>query len=157
MKSELKYGIHASLLVFVLFVAIRIISVIDFKPQKTESATTVSEKTIHNEVPVKNVRGKELFKANCASCHAIHKNLTGPALAGIEERVPDKELLYRWIRNNQEVLKSGEPYFNLLFKDYNKTSMNVFPNLTDYDIKDILEYIKEDQEHSSAVMPGVAI
>ena len=30
--------------------------------------------------------GKALFTANCASCHAVNKRLTGPALAGVEER-----------------------------------------------------------------------
>ncbi len=51
--------------------------------------------------------GKALFAQNCASCHAVNKDLTGPALKGVEDRWPDKKLLYKWIRNNQEVIKSG--------------------------------------------------
>lgn len=86
--------------------------------------------------------GKALFQQNCASCHAVNKNLTGPALAGIEERVPDKKLLYAWIRNNQAVLATGNKYFTDLYNSYNKTAMNLFPNLTDAEIDAMLGYIK---------------
>ena len=86
--------------------------------------------------------GKALFQQNCASCHAVHKDLTGPKLAGIEERVPDKKLLHDWIRNNQAVLKTGNKYFNDLYQQYNKAAMNLFPNLTDAEIDAILAYVK---------------
>ena len=58
--------------------------------------------------------GQALFSSNCASCHAVHKDLTGPALAGVEERWGDKERLYAWIRNNQAFLKTGDKYANEL-------------------------------------------
>ena len=32
--------------------------------------------------------GEALFKANCASCHAVKEKLVGPALKGIETRRP---------------------------------------------------------------------
>jgi len=94
--------------------------------------------------------GKALFQQNCASCHAVHKNLTGPALAGIEERVPDKKLLYDWIRNSQAVLQSGNKYFNDLYVTWNKTAMNLFPNLTDEEIGAMITYI------NSVPAPGAA-
>ncbi|MCF1715555.1 c-type cytochrome [Flavihumibacter sp. RY-1] len=94
--------------------------------------------------------GKALFQQNCASCHAVHKNLTGPALAGIEERVPDKKLLYDWIRNSQAVLQSGNKYFNDLYVAWNKTAMNLFPNLTDEEIGAMITYI------NSVPAPGAA-
>ncbi|MCU0385427.1 MAG: c-type cytochrome [Flavihumibacter sp.] len=94
--------------------------------------------------------GKALFQQNCASCHAVHKNLTGPALAGIEERVPDKKLLYAWIRNSQAVLQSGNKYFNDLYLTWNKTAMNLFPNLTDEEIGAMITYI------NSVPAPGAA-
>ena len=78
---------------------------------------------------------------NCRSCHDVHKPGTGPALAGIEERVPDKKLLHDWIRNNQQVLKSGNQYFVNLFNEYEKKPMNVFSSFTEADIDNILAYI----------------
>ncbi len=86
--------------------------------------------------------GKALFSANCASCHAVHKDLTGPALAGVEERWGDQKKLYAWIRNNQAFLKTGDKYANDLYIKYNKTAMNLFTNLTDAEIGAMLTYIK---------------
>lgn len=87
--------------------------------------------------------GKALFSANCASCHKIDKDLTGPALMGVEDRWPDKAKLYAWIKNNQAFLKTGDAYANALYQKWNKTAMNLFPTLTDADIDAILKYIRE--------------
>jgi hypothetical protein len=68
--------------------------------------------------------------------------VTGPALKGVTERVPDKTLLHAWIHNNQKVLASGNPYFTALFNSFNKTPMNTFPNLSDAEIDAILKYVE---------------
>jgi hypothetical protein len=73
----------------------------------------------------------------------VVKDLTGPKLMGIEDRVKDKKLLHEWIRNNQKVLASGNKYFNDLFLQWNKTPMNVFPSMTDEEIEAILKYVRE--------------
>src|SRR3569833_995193 len=87
--------------------------------------------------------GKALFQTNCASCHHPVKQILGPALQGVDERVPDKKLLYSWIKNNKAVLAAGNPYFTALYNQYNKTQMNTFPSLTDVDIDAILKYVNE--------------
>ncbi|MFC4231923.1 c-type cytochrome [Parasediminibacterium paludis] len=86
--------------------------------------------------------GKALFSANCASCHAVNKRLTGPALAGVEDRWPDKAKLHAWIRNNQAFLKTGDKYANDLYNEYGKVGMSIFQNFTDKEIDAILAYIK---------------
>ena len=86
--------------------------------------------------------GQALFSQNCASCHAVHKNLTGPALAGVEGRWGDKKKLYAWIKNSQAFLKTGDKYANELYLQYNKTQMTPFPSLTDPEIDAILAYVK---------------
>lgn len=88
-------------------------------------------------------KGKALFQENCASCHKVDKDLTGPALSGVEERVKNKKLLYAWIRNNAAVLKTGDPYFTKLFKDWQQTPMSSFPGLTDDEIEQILAYTRQ--------------
>ena len=100
--------------------------------------------------------GQALFSANCASCHAAHKDLTGPALAGVEERWGDKKRLYAWIRNNQAFLKTGDKYANELYLKWNKTQMNLFPNLTDPQIDAILAYIKTVPDPKAPVPGGPA-
>jgi cytochrome c551/c552 len=87
--------------------------------------------------------GKALFQTNCASCHSPIKIVTGPALKGVTERVPDKKLLHDWIHNNQKVLASGNPYFTSLFNQFNKTPMTIFPSLTDPEIDAILKYVED--------------
>jgi len=100
--------------------------------------------------------GKALFTSNCASCHAINKKLTGPALAGVEERWPDKAKLHAWIHNSAKVIQSGDAYAVSLFNEYNKTPMNPFPQLSDKDIDAIIAYVKLEESKATAAVakPG---
>ncbi len=87
--------------------------------------------------------GKALFSANCASCHAVNKDLTGPALAGVEGRWGgDRKKLHAWIRNSTAFLKTGDKYANELYLKYNKVQMSVFTGLSDPEIDAILDYVK---------------
>lgn len=89
--------------------------------------------------------GEKLFKANCTACHALDKQVVGPALKGVVARLDTeqglgKDWLHKWIKNNKELRASGDKYANEVFEKFNKTEMQVFPNLTDKDIDDILAY-----------------
>jgi cytochrome c2 len=95
-------------------------------------------------VPVIAQDGESLFKANCASCHAVHDKVIGPALKGISQRRPE-DWLIKWIRNSQAMIKGGDEYGNKLFKEYNGTVMTSF-NMKDDEIKAILAYIKTEGE-----------
>lgn len=87
--------------------------------------------------------GQALFSQNCASCHAVKKTLTGPALAGVEERWGgDRKKLHAWVHNSQAFLKTGDKYANELYLKFNKTAMPAFPGLADKDIDAILDYVK---------------
>lgn len=85
--------------------------------------------------------GKALFQANCASCHNPLKDATGPALKGMDERVPSKEWLYKWVHNSAAVIASGDKYANEIYNKWNKTAMTSFPNLTEADIDAIVVYV----------------
>ena len=88
--------------------------------------------------------GKALFSQNCASCHAVDKKLTGPALKGVEERWNgNRKNLHAWIKNSGSYLKTGDKYSNDLFKEYNGVSMTAFEGaLDDKQIDAILDYVK---------------
>jgi cytochrome c2 len=45
------------------------------------------------------IDGKNLFQANCASCHHPTKPMTGPALKGVLTRVPNKQWIYDFVHN----------------------------------------------------------
>lgn len=88
-------------------------------------------------------QGMQLFKNNCGSCHAknMKSKMTGPALAGVEDRWEDKDKLRSWIRNSAAFLATGDEYANNLFQEYGGSVMTNFPNLTDVEIDNILAYI----------------
>jgi cytochrome c2 len=97
--------------------------------------------------------GKMLFQDNCASCHSVIKDLTGPALVGVQKRIPDKTLLYKWVRNPAGVLKSGNVYFNDLKKRFGGVVMTTFPSLSDQEIDEILRYIERTGSMSNLPVP----
>lgn len=84
--------------------------------------------------------GKALF-ATCSACHTIGGGrLIGPDLIDINKK-HNEEWLIRFIRNSQAVIASGDEYAKNLFNEYNKIPMPSI-NLTDDQIKALLEYIK---------------
>jgi cytochrome c2 len=89
-----------------------------------------------------NETGKKLFYAKCASCHMVNKDMTGPALKGVEDRWPDKEKLYAFIRNSEEVIRNDK-YARELWLEWNQTAMLPHPDLKDEDIAAILGYIRQ--------------
>ena len=90
--------------------------------------------------------GKQLFRANCAACHAgdMKSNLTGPALAPAlkEWQAYPSEDLYAFIRNSQAQIAAGHPRATEVWKEWGPTVMNNFEQLTDEDITAILAYIE---------------
>jgi len=85
--------------------------------------------------------GKQLFYSKCASCHMVNQELTGPALKGAEDRWPDKQKLYAFIRNSDSVIQTDK-YARDLWLQYNQTNMTKHPDLKDENILAILEYVR---------------
>ena len=71
--------------------------------------------------------------------------MTGPALKGVEDRWPDKQKMYAFIRNSTEVIKTDK-YAKDLWLKYNQTMMLPHPDLKDEDIRAILDYINSVSE-----------
>jgi len=92
--------------------------------------------------------GKKLFKSNCATCH--NKNmkdpLTGPALGGLTERWADFPTtdLFQWIRNSEVLIQQKHPRAIALWEEWDKKTMNAFPNLTDEDLTALIAYIERE-------------
>ena len=87
-------------------------------------------------------KGKELFNSLCASCHKRYKNATGPALNGITER-RDLDWIYKWVKNNNELRASGDAEALAIFAEWDNSIMNIFPQLSNTDIDNILAYVEE--------------
>jgi mono/diheme cytochrome c family protein len=100
--------------------------------------------------------GKALFQQKCASCHAIDKKLIAPALKGVEDRWPDKEKLYAWVRNSASLIQNGkgDPYAVKIWEENNKIQMTAFPELTDKDIDAILAFVNTASVPKATPTPG---
>lgn len=92
------------------------------------------------------LKGKDLFKNNCASCHNrnMHSDLTGPALGGVRERwaAYPRTDLYQWVRNSQALVKTGHPRAKELWNKWSSV-MPPVNSLQDEDIEAILTYVDE--------------
>ena len=87
--------------------------------------------------------GKALFQSNCATCHNPIKDATGPALKGVDARVPSKEWLYDWVHNPMGKVGSGDKYAVDIYNKWNKTAMTAFPNLSTEEIDAIVKYVND--------------
>lgn len=105
--------------------------------------------------------GKELFKANCATCHNknMKDKLTGPALGNMMadwSAYPESDL-YDWIRNSQAMIEKGHPRAVATWNEYKPVVMTGFPSLSDEDISDLIAYIDGTAKGTygvAAAVPG---
>jgi mono/diheme cytochrome c family protein len=75
------------------------------------------------------VAGRTLFKAKCASCHALDHDVTGPALTPKVNEL-DETFLLAWIKNNVALRASGNAQAIEAAK-FSASEMTAFPTLKD--------------------------
>ncbi len=75
--------------------------------------------------------GRYLFNANCAACHKLDKQSTGPYLRNINERFTTEDII-KFMRNDFSS--------NIKFTNERGFKCTSFPNLSDEDIQTILHY-----------------
>jgi mono/diheme cytochrome c family protein len=142
MNKELSYITQGVLLFIALVMVVGLLTMLSSirteLPQEKDTQVTIAIPKTLSDIAIK---GKSLYKENCASCHGLIKDIHGPALAGLEKRWPSKKLLYMWINNWQKAVATGDPYANKI-KDFSPTSMSNF-NFSDEEIDSILAYINE--------------
>ena len=111
---------------------------------------------IANADPVE--EGRAIFSSRCAACHNVNKTMTGPALAGVYDR-RSEDWIIKFIKSSQSLVKSGDKDATALFEKFNRIPMPDHPDLTDDNIKSIIEYIKKeskpvDAEKAPFAKPG---
>jgi mono/diheme cytochrome c family protein len=99
--------------------------------------------------------GASIFQQNCASCHSVNKDLTGPKLAGVESRGPwsDRKNLYAWIHNPVKFMQSN-PYTQGLKQQFGGAMMTGFPQLSEKEIDAIVTYINKSASQVTAPAAG---
>jgi len=82
------------------------------------------------------------FNKRCTACHTYGKGIkVGPDLKGVNER-RRQEWLLKFIHASSKVIGSGDPTATALFAQFKQQRMPDWIDLSDQQIKDILEYIK---------------
>lgn len=87
--------------------------------------------------------GRTIFTSRCAACHNINKTMTGPALAGVDQR-RSIDWIIKFVQSSQTLVKSGDKDAVALFNQFNNVPMPDHPDLTGEHIKSIVEYIKSE-------------
>lgn len=105
-----------------------------------------NNKTKHSEASDVStvISGEQLFKINCAQCHRSDEDFTGPALKDVRSRWKNKELLYAFIYNPQDVVVK-DPYAKELFNKWKQAYMQPFPNLSKDEINRIFDYCDKEK------------
>ncbi len=98
--------------------------------------------------------GKAIFTNNCQTCHALDRQLTGPALRGVNERGPwtDRKNLIKWVHNPGGFIPTTE-YTKNLAATFGQI-MPSFPQLADNEINAIFDYIKTAPPPGPTTTPG---
>lgn len=100
--------------------------------------------------------GKNIFLTRCAACHNPTRVLTGPALAGVEEKM-GIEWIIKFVQSSQTVIKSGDTSAIAIFEKFNKVPMPDHPDLTPENIKSIFSYIKSESQAGLSDKNGIVI
>ena len=89
--------------------------------------------------------GKVIFTSRCAACHNVNKILTGPALAGVDER-RSIDWIINFVHSSQTMVKKGDKDAVAVYEKFNKIPMPDHPDLSDDNIKSIVAYIKSESK-----------
>lgn len=145
--NQIKYPAYAMLLVLGIASVALFVNKLSSVPSSIQSPTETTSTASTSKKEIKNVAGKNLFQNNCQTCHALNKSLTGPALAGVENRGPwgDRKNLVKWVKNPAAMIGENA-YAKDLAKQYNGQIMPSFPQLSEEQIGNIFDYIKEASE-----------
>jgi mono/diheme cytochrome c family protein len=87
-------------------------------------------------------KGEALFKSKCTTCHKIDSKLIGPALGPTVTSETDDKWLTKWIQNNQALIAAKDAKALTIYNQYNQAGMQVFGELSDGDVANILAYVR---------------
>ncbi|MEY8847382.1 c-type cytochrome [Psychroserpens sp. XS_ASV72] len=91
--------------------------------------------TVSPELTESGLIGKQIFNTNCAACHKLNMNITGPALAKT-----DSTLLWNWMTLNNQKIDSSK--FNELGIDYHRNLWSKSINSTE--LNGLYEFINAE-------------
>ncbi len=98
-------------------------------------------------------KGEALYKAKCTSCHKLDQRMTGPALGPTITSETDDKWLTKWIQNNQALIAAKDPKALKIYNEYGQAGMNVFTELSDGDVANIIAYVRTEYKKMQTATP----
>ena len=137
--KEIKYIFHAFLLLLAFITAFICLKAFYSAPGQGPQMVLIDQQTTQ---PTIYSKGKLLFQSKCASCHILARHATGPDLCDFESRGSwsERQNVYQWIKNPVEFMKRDQ-YTTELRAGLGGLLMPAFPELTNADIDEIVNYI----------------
>jgi mono/diheme cytochrome c family protein len=103
-------------------------------------------------------KGEAIFKANCTACHAVDRQVVGPALGPALDKETDDKWLTKWVQNNQALIAAKDQKALSIYNQFNQSAMTVFANLSDADVANVLAYVRttwKTQQTAKTTGPAV--
>ena len=91
----------------------------------------------------------DVYKRKCASCHLVTKDITGPKLIGVLDKIPNEKWFELYIKNEDSLLKNGDEYANKISKFSIVKNAHYFNDLTNKEINILNNYTKK---HSKKIL-----
>jgi mono/diheme cytochrome c family protein len=123
------------------FLTLAVFSIVSLSSSFSAFSDTTATAASATANPALISQGEQLFKANCKSCHQIHKDAVGPALSGVTKR-RKADWIYNWVHNSRKMIDAGDKTAVELYNKFNKAEMTSFPTLANADIDAILAYVE---------------
>ena len=87
---------------------------------------------------------RRVFNQRCTACHTFGKGVkVGPDLKGVTVR-RQRPWLLKFIRSSQQVIASGDPVANELFRTFKRQRMPDWTDLSPQDVAAILDWLAAD-------------
>lgn len=99
--------------------------------------------------------GKTIFTTRCAGCHNVKKQVLGPALAGVDQR-RSTEWIINFVHSSQTMIQNGDKDAVALFKQFNNIPMPDHKDLTEENIRSVMEYIKVEAGAAEKKSPAAS-
>lgn len=146
--NQISYIVKGVLLVGLILIGIGVVNVIASIDSRNVNEISSIDPSLTRKVSDTeinfNLAGKQLFFQKCGSCHHLYKlGNSGPSLAGVinSDQWSNMTRLRAWIRNPAAFMKN-DPYTASLREKY-QVMMPGFPDLTDAEIDNIVDYIRQ--------------
>lgn len=109
--------------------------------QQTKVKKVIDQSTYDQLTAANPPSGPMLFMQNCASCHAVKRDLVGPMMKDVTKRRTE-DWLYKMITNGDDLVKNGDPTAVELYKTWHIPHHPSYQLLDKAEVQALIDYLK---------------